>query len=189
MLNTQKTIYLERNKYWISKKLQAMLSIGRSTIYCFKLLLPNPRRKEGEASISASAAVAVAPFKILKKSFKLETLSDIFVGRVKFLFLQICKKLASSFDAQTRAHTHWLSNWFTQENELERSSLVEGDEQLDWPNSQACIKWYRVSADYFVWICLKQLTLGPIQPSSPPTIELHGWTDWVTKCFHIPIQK
>ena len=33
------------------------------------------------------------------------------------------------------------------------SSLVEGDEQLDRPNSQTCMEWYSVCIAYFFWIC------------------------------------
>ena len=55
------------------------------------------------------------------------------------------------------------------------SSLVEGDKQQDWPNSQACMEWYHLSTAYFVSICHKHnsLPLGPIQPSSHSTKELH----------------
>ena len=51
-----------------------------------------------------------------------------------------------------------------------------GDEQLDRPNSQTRMEWYRVCVAYFVWIRHKHnsLPLGPIQPSSPSTKELHG---------------
>ena len=62
------------------------------------------------------------------------------------------------------------------------SSLVEGDEQLDRPNSQTCMEWYDVSAAYFVWICHKHncFPLGPIEPSSPSTRELHVYTLFLT---------
>ena len=45
------------------------------------------------------------------------------------------------------------------------SSLVEGDEQLDQPNSQTTF-WIQHKHNSFL--------LGPIQPSSPTTKELHG---------------
>ena len=54
-------------------------------------------------------------------------------------------------------------------------SLVEGDKQLDQSNSQSCMESFHASAAYFS-SCHKHnsLPLGPIQPSSPSTKELHG---------------
>ena len=52
------------------------------------------------------------------------------------------------------------------------SSYVEGDEQLDWPNSLDC---YHACTAYFL-VCLNHNSLppGPIEPSSPSTKELHA---------------
>ena len=55
------------------------------------------------------------------------------------------------------------------------SSLVEGDEELDQPNSQTCMELYHVWIAYYVWIFNKHnsLPLGPMQLSSPSTKDLH----------------
>ena len=54
------------------------------------------------------------------------------------------------------------------------SSLVERDEQLDQPNSQACIngKWPGMSLGFVINTTAYHVCL-PIQPSSPSTKELH----------------
>ena len=59
------------------------------------------------------------------------------------------------------------------------SSLVEGDEQLDQPNSQTCMEWCHASAAYIFLICHKHISLplGQVQPSSPlTTTEIHGYS-------------
>ena len=54
------------------------------------------------------------------------------------------------------------------------SSLVEWDEQLDWPNSQTWTEWcYTYASYFFIFHEHNSLPLGPIQPSSYSTYELH----------------
>ena len=65
-------------------------------------------------------------------------------------------------------------NWFLA---ISWSSLVEGDKQLDQSNSQTCMEWCHASSAYFWGVCHKHSSflLGPIQPSSPTTKELHAY--------------
>ena len=55
------------------------------------------------------------------------------------------------------------------------SSLAEGDEQLDRPNSKTCMETYHVNTAYLAWIRHKHnnLPLCLIHSSSPSTKELH----------------
>ena len=54
--------------------------------------------------------------------------------------------------------------------------LVEGDAQLERPNSQTCLEQCRAWATYIFGVSHKHnsLPLGPIHPSSPATKELHA---------------
>ena len=56
------------------------------------------------------------------------------------------------------------------------SSLVEGDEQLDQPNSQTTLELCHECVALFFWVEHKHnsFLLGRIQPSSPSTKELHA---------------
>ena len=49
------------------------------------------------------------------------------------------------------------------------SSLVEGDEHLDWPNSQRTMELCHTFIVYYFWVEQKHYSflLGPLQPSSP----------------------
>ena len=51
-----------------------------------------------------------------------------------------------------------------------------GDEQLDRPNSQPTMELYHAHVVYFLGFNINTTAfqLGPIQPSSPTTKELHG---------------
>ena len=59
-----------------------------------------------------------------------------------------------------------------------QSSSVEGDEQLDWPNSQTTMELCPACVAYFLGVDHKHnsFLLGLIQPSSPTTKELHAAT-------------
>ena len=95
-----------------------------------------------------------AEFLLLISSFSLyQSISDIVIPT----YLYFCRLLVY--------HQTIAVSW---------SSLVEWDEQLDWPNSQTWTEWcYTYASYFFIFHEHNSLPLGPIQPSSYSTYELH----------------
>ena len=67
-----------------------------------------------------------------------------------------------------------LSTTATASKSILNHKAVQGDEQPDRPNSQTCLECCNACAAHvLIYPDLNSLSLGPIQPSSPDTKELH----------------